>query len=125
MSRTLVLFQQGSEQVTDAAEWLRQLADSAQIVPPEAMQYILMEWIDKQEELDGAAEAAAGDDVDAEAEVEAEAEAGAAADTEVAAAAGMQAGSMSHDGLDKPHGSHMPSAASVSRQSTGEGCSRT
>lgn len=141
---TLVLFSQGSEQVTDPMEWLQQLTDSAQIVSPEAMQYILMEWVDKQEELDGAAaEAAAGGDTDAEAEadmdaeaeadMDAEAEAGAEAEAEAeadaeaaaAAAAGMQAESMSHDGPNKRSGSQMPAAAGVSRQSKSERCCRT
>ena len=49
-----------------------------------------------------------------------EAEAEAQADTEPAAAAGVQAESMSHDGPPKPHGSNVPAAARRSRQPKGE-----
>lgn len=126
-------FKQGLEQVSDAAEWLQQLGDSAQILSPDAMRDIMLEWLDKQEALEkigsDAAEATAEAGMDAEAEAGTETDA--EADTEGAAAADVQAKGashapqMSHASSPEPHGSGVPAAASTSRQPKGEGCSNT
>ena len=112
---------QGTEQVTDAQEWLQQMAASAQILFADEMKYILMSRLDKIEELEaGFAAGGASHDVT---EAEADGEPGAEADTEPAAAAHVHedpAPSMNHLDPLKSHASDKSVGASTSGQQGGQ-----
>lgn len=108
---------QGTEQVTDAQEWLQQLAASAQILFADEMKYILMSRLDKIEELEAefAAEGASRD-------VAADGEADTEADTEPAAAAHVYeepAPSTNHVDSLKSHAPDKSAGASTSGQQGG------
>ena len=108
---------QGTEQVTDAQEWLQQLAASAQILFADEMKYILMSRLDKIEELEAefAAEGASHDVAEAESDGEADTE----AVTEPAAAARVHedpAPSMNRVDPLKSHASDESAGASTRGQ---------
>lgn len=109
---------QGTERVTDAQEWLQQLAASAQILFADEMKYILMSRLDKIEELEAefAAEGASHDAAEAESDGEADTK----PDTEPAAAAAHvhkdPAPSTKHVDSTKSHASEMSAGASTNGQ---------
>lgn len=120
-NNTLFMPRQGTEQVTDAQEWLQQLAASAQILFPDQMQQILLARLDRIQELEAefAADADSDNDAEAEAALEADAEADLEADAVSTAAAGMHADAAprtSQFGSTKSHVSDTSATASISKQ---------